>query len=178
MAPLYGGAITVALPDDAVDALKVREVPDTQEVFVFSHPELVLWDRSLIFDLLELVDGDDYDAIIGHHIADITDENPTNRYLEDVTTDIDVNGDKVKCKLSLIEFSNRRRDATEAGAPPYIVTLIGLIRLTNVATDFLVTLNVPVANSQAGDSVVIDPVYALFKQVVGSLKVERWDLFG
>lgn len=178
MAPLYGGAIDVTLPDDAVDALKVREVPDTQEVFVFSHPELVLWDRSLIFDLLELVDGDSYDAIIAHHIADITDENPTNRYLEDVVTDIDVNGTKVPCKLSLIEFTNRRRDATEEGAPKYIVTLIGLIRLENVTTDFLVTLNVPVADANSGDKVVVDPAYALFKQVVGSLKVQRWDLFG
>ena len=47
---LFGGAITIQLPNDLLDASELREVPDTQEVFVDKHSDI-----SYILDVNERV---------------------------------------------------------------------------------------------------------------------------
>lgn len=47
---LFGGAITVDLPPGLIDASDLRQVPDTQEVFLSPHSDV-----SYIFDITESV---------------------------------------------------------------------------------------------------------------------------
>ncbi len=45
---LFGGTITIDLPDSFEDVSKFRQVPDNQEVFVSKHSDL-----SFIVEILE-----------------------------------------------------------------------------------------------------------------------------
>ena len=47
---LFGGAITATLPNEIVDASELRQVPDTQEVFISK-----ICDISYIFDITQSV---------------------------------------------------------------------------------------------------------------------------
>ncbi|WVQ75636.1 hypothetical protein IAR50_005265 [Cryptococcus sp. DSM 104548] len=49
--PLFGGAITLALPQFSIDASDLRQIPDNQEVFLFPHS-----DTALVLEILELVE--------------------------------------------------------------------------------------------------------------------------
>ncbi|KAJ3081570.1 hypothetical protein HK102_002265, partial [Quaeritorhiza haematococci] len=49
--PLFGGAITTALPDSFIDISTFREVPDNQEVFVDRDT-----DQSIVIELLQLAE--------------------------------------------------------------------------------------------------------------------------
>ncbi|CAN3353080.1 hypothetical protein DICA3_E03774 [Diutina catenulata] len=168
---LYGGAIELSVPSEAVDASQFREVPDTQEVYILPSSSGKLWDRSLIVDLLEMVTGDSYDEIIATHICDITEENVKNRQLEDVAVP-----EIGTARVSYIHFSNERRDASEQGAPQGFVTMLGLITLDKVTTDVLITLNIPY---DGGDpQATVEANLAEFTRVVESFSVREWSLFG
>ena len=76
---LYGGAITISkLPNSFIDISQIRQVPDTQEVFINqlsshndSHDVSGSFDHSFIIDLLERVDPIDYQEAIHLHLQDI-----------------------------------------------------------------------------------------------------------
>ncbi|TNY17873.1 hypothetical protein DMC30DRAFT_428852 [Rhodotorula diobovata] len=72
--PLYGGAITASLPPSFLDASDLRQVPDTQEVFLAPDSDL-----SLIVEVLELVkdDGsaDDLEKAARFHFSSLAHDN-------------------------------------------------------------------------------------------------------
>ncbi|RXK40067.1 hypothetical protein M231_02707 [Tremella mesenterica] len=49
--PLFGGAISILLPQDYIDASDLRQVPDNQEVFLSSAS-----DTSLVIEVLSMVE--------------------------------------------------------------------------------------------------------------------------
>lgn len=161
---LYGGAISVDLPP-AVDVLKFRQVPDTQEVFIFEG-ETKDKDTSVIFELLETVPGD-IDEAIKVHVDDILDH-------VDTVEPADPAGD---ARLFLV--------VSKGGS---LLTIVGLIRLDRVSTDVLVTMNVPLSSDEQlvlGDgsphallSGHIKQHYSTVRQACASFKVENWGLFG
>ena len=70
---LYGGAITIKqLPASFIDVSHIRDVPDTQEVFINETSTTSgKLDHSLIIDLLEKVDPIEYQEAIHLHLQDI-----------------------------------------------------------------------------------------------------------
>lgn len=72
---LFGGAITIELPENAFDVSKIRQVPDHEEVFV--HPKS---DQSIMIEILEHVDLDDSLAC-EHYFKDLAEANQcSNNY--------------------------------------------------------------------------------------------------
>ncbi|BGP54067.1 hypothetical protein JCM8202_003067 [Rhodotorula sphaerocarpa] len=71
---LYGGAISCSIPANYVDASDLRQVPDTQEVFMAPDSDL-----SLIVEVLELVkdDGaeDDLEKALRFHFSSLAHDN-------------------------------------------------------------------------------------------------------
>ncbi|GAA5989126.1 hypothetical protein JCM10908_001169 [Rhodotorula pacifica] len=71
---LYGGAISCSIPDNYVDASDLRQVPDTQEVFMAPDSDL-----SLIVEVLELVkeDGaeDSLEKALKFHFSSLAHDN-------------------------------------------------------------------------------------------------------
>lgn len=51
---LFGGALTTTLPSDLIDASDLRQIPDTQEVFLFHDSDV-----SIIFEILQIVNEGD-----------------------------------------------------------------------------------------------------------------------
>lgn len=68
--PLYGGAILADLPVGFQDVSSIRQIPDTQEVYLSSAGY-----TSVVFDILERVtdQGDDLECL-KYHLWDIVDE--------------------------------------------------------------------------------------------------------
>lgn len=55
---LFGGTISINLPDNFQDVSKFRQVPDNQEVFVYKQS-----DASIIIELLETPSNLDEEAL-------------------------------------------------------------------------------------------------------------------
>lgn len=161
---LYGGAVSVDLPP-AVDVLKFRQVPDTQEVFIIEG-ETKESDVNIIFDLLEMV-PENIESAINVHVSDILDHVDTIEAMETA-------GD---AHLFLV--------ASQQGK---LLTIVGLIRLAKVETDVLVTMNIPLTSSEQQKLQQSNPKelvaghiknhYVTIKQACNSFKVEDWGLFG
>ncbi|EAL19870.1 hypothetical protein CNBG0130 [Cryptococcus deneoformans B-3501A] len=49
--PLFGGAISLDLPQNSIDASDLRQIPNNQEVFLFPHS-----DTALVLEILEMVE--------------------------------------------------------------------------------------------------------------------------
>lgn len=161
---LYGGAITVDFPD-AVDVLKFRQVPDTQEVFIFEG-ETRESDVNVIFDLLEMVPQPVQEAITVH-VDDILEQIDAIEHMETA-------GD---ASLYLVSSQHGK-----------LLTIVGLIRLAKVETDVLVTMNIPLTSSEqeqlqkhGAKQLVTGHIrnhYTTIQQACTSFKVVDWGLFG
>lgn len=74
--PLYGGAITISLPKGLLDASDIRQVPDTQEVFLCSSESSDDYSRlskddTLIVDLMEMIEETEVTAALNKHLQEI-----------------------------------------------------------------------------------------------------------
>lgn len=153
MVDLYGGAVTTVLPEGIVDVSNMRQVPDTQEVFIIEDGEK---DISIIFDLLEQVSSSDVKEALRIHIDDILESNDytmlEERFLKTLNTNI------YTC------YVNTKN----------LTTLVSLIRLDKVQTDVVISMN---ANESDID-VVKDKYYGIFNAACDNYNVRNWDLFG
>lgn len=69
--PLYGGAIATNIPAGLLDASTIRQIPDTQEVFLnpsTNDTDLsqLSKDDTIIIELLEKIDKGDKESILEH----------------------------------------------------------------------------------------------------------------
>ncbi|CAK9440163.1 uncharacterized protein LODBEIA_P42630 [Lodderomyces beijingensis] len=141
---LYGGAIEIAkLPPSFIDVSTIRQVPDTQEVFIHQIPDdattesAVCYDQSLIFDLLEQVSSVDYAMAIAEHMQDIAPANVENHSVQQVELE------GIKRYFSYVSFKPEYKRQEAQGQAQWIILLICLIRLTSVETDVVVQYNIP-----------------------------------
>ena len=159
---LFGGAITLQLPETYEDVSMLREVPDHQEVFVDRDS-----DASLIVELLE-------------HDGSVSDDHAPAHYFRDLAACNDAEGSSVldfggvvahaafvplvkvdpkrcvKCaavgRQRITKFRSVPPARAGAGAGAGAATgddvaiVMCVVRLLDVLTDVLITLNVPVAS--------------------------------
>ncbi|KAG5419741.1 hypothetical protein I9W82_001621 [Candida metapsilosis] len=187
---LYGGAITInKLPSSFTDVSRIRQVPDSQEVFIneldTTKPtlsSLLTYDQALIIDLLERVDADDYSSAIAQHLQDFAPPGVHNTPLQE----LQVNGSDEILYFSYVSFKPeyKRKEPNQA---EHIVILICLLRLEKVQTDVLIQYNLPLKKEHhgainfAGGENELDKFaserYEWFKDLCSSLKVVDWNLF-
>lgn len=171
------------LPSNAIDVSQIREIPDTQEVFILeskqNDPKL---DQSIIFDLLESVKADTVEEILQLHIKEISDdvEQPT-------TSHQTIRNDSLSQDAYFTFFIQNSPKHDKYS----LVTLIGLIQLKKVETDVLISVNVPIIPleheilTQEGierdlsdASTPIGEGYKLLKSATANYFVKDWQLFG
>ncbi|KAI5968608.1 hypothetical protein CANMA_002353 [Candida margitis] len=187
---LYGGAITInKLPSSFIDISRIRQVPDSQEVFInevdSTNPtlsSLLTYDQALIFDLLERVDADDYESAIAQHLQDFAPSNTANHPLQEVQID---GGDEL-LYFSYVSFKPEY-ERQEHNQAKQIVILICLLRLDKVGTDVLIQYNLPLKREHegsinfAGGDNEIDKFaserFEWFKNLCASFKIADWKLF-
>lgn len=130
---LYGGAVTTYMPDGFLDGSLLREVPDTQEVYVNGREQHERYDdglgsdESILIDLLELVDEADLLGALRTHVAEIASFNGSGAQNREFAREEPVGPNGRACVV--IE--------------EHLVLCVGLVRWADVATDVVITINVP-----------------------------------
>lgn len=187
---LYGGAIVTVIPEGFLDASILREVPDTQEVFVNSREDSeenkfndgLGTNESVIIDLLQAVDEPNDREALSVHIQEITSMNGSNdwklvRY-ENPAPHIQT------CIAVESAYKWGKRDMKET-----LVLCLALLRLEKVQTDAVLSVNVPLADTTelqamseaVNDSGNIPPriqaAYTLVKEMANEFKVLDESLF-
>lgn len=157
---LYGGAITSTIPTGFVDVSNFRQVPDTQEVFVCDSEG---YDDSVVFDIMERVEGDDVEAV-KEHLNELSILNSVGQdYIALQLTTVDMKSQKLDnstelqppCYLSVAVEPSKKwgreeaaKDDPTGSVKPLVVLVMAVIRLENVTSDILVTYNIPIRTLQ------------------------------
>lgn len=200
---LYGGAIVTKVPVGLIDASDLRQIPDTQEVFLNPSENTTDYtqlnkDDSIIVDLMERIDGDDTEAI-REHFSEISALNDTSNSWKLVSIDDAPNKLNSKAYIGTgVEPALKwgRDESKGLDYKPTLVVVLGIIRLKKVDTDVLVTQNVLISDKDelkdleklqgAGSSESeenkaakrISLAKTVVKEAISNLTVEDWNLFG
>lgn len=179
---LYGGAITAEIPEGAIDVSNLREVPDTQEVFLLEQPNKL--DQAIIIDLLESVEKPSLAEIVSIHLSDILDDPPTFlaplESFHNTNVEADVHTFLVKPAPSKQETKGVR-----------LFMYIALLQVLKAESDVVITMTVPhecgeitqaaffelAQKAVSGDEPVLGKAYNVIKSVVKTFKICDWDLF-
>ncbi|EPZ35087.1 Mog1p/PsbP-like protein [Rozella allomycis CSF55] len=175
---LYGGAISLAIPDAFIDVSTLREIPDHQEVFTD-----VKTDMSVIIELNTM--AEDSESISFGSSAE--------SFLISRDDNVDVQSElpflkEVDCKVKLVEGEQRISKFRET-ASNVVRIYLAVIRIPSIETDILISMNNPIvlaeessssrtvdkeefsAKNQSEDSLKV------FKQILKSFKINDWNLF-
>lgn len=190
--------MTALFPKDFIDASQFREIPDTQEVYVSQTV-----DDSLVVDLMEAVEKVG-DGAVDEHLQEIAEMNNAgaNEYARLYTEKVAIR-DIVPQELTgyitiaieparkwgrSAQLDQSEKLADLALESPLLVTVLAVLRLEKVTTDVVVTYNTPITlrreyeEVQTGDPTRMpDRVKKgldTVRQLVQSLKVNDWTLFG
>ncbi|GMM32938.1 Ran GTPase-binding protein [Saccharomycopsis crataegensis] len=148
---LYGGAVATSIPTGLLDASQVRQIPDTQEVFVNMNNPSLSPEDSLIFDLLEMVEASDDAGAVKMHLDEIS---QLNGLVGDAAWKL-LESQDISSKLR--HFTKSTSSSTKgyvavAAAPAqkwgkdkaeWVVLILGLIRHIEKDVDILISVNLP-----------------------------------
>jgi hypothetical protein len=153
--PLYGGAIFSKLHDAYMDISNLREVPDHQEVFVDNNS-----DNSLIVELFDYEANLTDEAAIEHYFTELATFNEsklnaiiTNGNMTEQTFCPSIPAQFPRIALIGKQSASKFKARSGSEVDEFYVILV-LIRLANVGTDMLISLNIP--RKKAQNSTVID----------------------
>jgi hypothetical protein len=182
---LFGGALSIEVPEGFVDMSSFRQVPDHQEVFLCSE-----FDSCLIIELNQRVEAEsDRSALatIWNDLAEANDSRDSQRVLsvEEILTPALVRDRDGSIPTTLVlageQLVSKYKDALEAAN--LVRIHLALIRLACVATDLVVSISAPLEISNKSSTAgagIADPRQVLLwlNQSLGSLRIDRWDIFG
>ncbi|KAJ7582934.1 hypothetical protein C8J56DRAFT_956083 [Mycena floridula] len=171
---LFGGAITAVTPDNIIDAADLRQIPDTQEVFLFPDSNV-----SIVVEILEKVESATSleDAVKFHFTSLAHDNDATSNEILSVETVVNERGDNTPSMMRLSgvqdvpKFNKRTADKVRV--------LMALYRIEAKAIDLVVSFNVPI-HSEDGGAVTPDGLTAAmaqFDEFTRSLCIVDWGLF-
>ncbi|KAG0057030.1 hypothetical protein BGZ83_002268 [Gryganskiella cystojenkinii] len=198
---LYGGAITVNLPRKFENISHIREVPDHQEVFVNVDE-----DQSVIVEILELAADANDDACAAFHFRQLAEDNDAEdaSVVQTVTllNNAELPAWPVDAKIYLLlgqqriaKFNERQRQQEAASMSGHQVSaqqdarnlvqiMMVVFRLPQQETDIVVSYNVPLQISETSSSKQvahegsIQEAEVWFRNLIGSIQVRNWQLFG
>ncbi|KAF9264869.1 Mog1p/PsbP-like protein [Marasmius fiardii PR-910] len=170
---LFGGAIGVTAPSNLVDASNIRQVPDTQEVFLFPNSSV-----SVIVEVLERVQPQNYEEAIKFHFDSLAyDNSASSQKVDSINIIPNDRGDKtpsviVLSGLQLVTKYNR----TQADE---VRIFMALYRVEEKSIDLVVTFNVPLTSLDDGavDAGGVKTYEHHFDTFVRSLRIVDFDLF-
>ncbi|CZT15364.1 related to human MOG1 protein [Ramularia collo-cygni] len=179
--PLFGGAITADLPVTFQDVSTIRQIPDTQEVYLAQTGY-----TSLLFDILERVTEPEEDLeALKFHLGEIVEEDVGEVRVFEEGRGVDLPGlVGVKAFTLSARAPPGEKMRGRAHEPREVGILVLLVRLEGVGTDLVVTVNVPVGivddsqGQQSGDDGrLMEEGKEVLERVRRSLEVKDWGLF-
>ncbi|KAI8919319.1 hypothetical protein PhCBS80983_g02128 [Powellomyces hirtus] len=187
---LYGGAMSMSIPQSFADVSMLREVPSNQEVFADQ-----LSDQSIMIELLELASDATTENAGKYHYAQLAQDN------EAVTSDIlseeqldtsnalpflpsNVHASIIVGRQTVAKFNESSPDAHNV-----VIIYLALIRIPQVTTDLVISHNQPIVLGSASSSTtalagvglqapVAEEGLDSFRKMLQSLKIMDWGLFG
>jgi len=182
---LYGGAMSVILPNYFKDISDVRPIPDNQEVFMYVDK-----DQSLIVELLsttEISHLSMQESIIFHFNQLAKDNDAVNSEILELSLLSNEEIPNFDATIQKIGVIGRQTVAKfkEKGAENLVKIYLALIRLPKYTTDILISLNEPItihpssSSSETTSSLAIVryPALMAFKEVLRSIKILDISLF-
>ncbi|PIL23805.1 hypothetical protein GSI_13556 [Ganoderma sinense ZZ0214-1] len=170
---LFGGALTATLPTDLIDASDLRQVPDTQEVFLFPNSGI-----SIIIEVLKSVSASDIREAAGVHFDSLAYDNDATsknvHQIEEVANGSDgatPNPVVLHGTQSVQKFNSKTTDDVRI--------LLALFRVKEKDIDLVMTMNVPMTSADGGAVNESDWMVAkgVFDTAAKSLHIVNYGLF-
>ncbi|KAL1741886.1 hypothetical protein HDZ31DRAFT_44464 [Schizophyllum fasciatum] len=172
---LFGGAITARTPSSLINASDLRQIPDTQEVFLYPDSS-----ASIIVEILERVEAEHYDAAVRFHFDSLAHDNdaqastvtsvsviPNDRGGDQTPSAVILNGTQ-----SVAKFNRSTLDVVRV--------LLALYRVESKRIDLVITFNVPTVTSDDSGAVTSEQLSKIesdFQALVTSLQIVDFGLF-
>ncbi|TFK26418.1 Mog1p/PsbP-like protein [Coprinopsis marcescibilis] len=170
----FGGAITASTRTDLIDAADIRQVPDTQEVLLYTNSSV-----SIIVEILERVEANDPVEAVRFHFDSVAHDNcAQSPIVEDVILPPnDRQNDRTPSAIVL--KGEQKVTKFNRTTPDSVKILMALYRVEDKATDIVVTFNIPVASTDGGavDPTAYQVVESEFDQFTRSFKIKDFSLF-
>ncbi|KAF9036743.1 hypothetical protein BJ165DRAFT_1354304 [Panaeolus papilionaceus] len=171
---LFGGAITAQAASDLVDASDLRQVPDTQEVFMYPHSTV-----SIIVEILQRVKSSQNDDAIRFHFESLAHDNSAqSSHIEKIYTIPNQRGDDTPPAIVL--HGEQSVPKFNHIQPDQVKIFMALYRLESKGIDLVVTFNVPIAavgEKAAVDSKESEQAQSDFETFARSLNIVDFGLF-
>ncbi|XP_073716454.1 ran guanine nucleotide release factor isoform X1 [Misgurnus anguillicaudatus] len=180
--PLFGGALSAAIPPSAQDISELRQIPDNQEVFANSQT-----DQSIIIELLEYQSHVQGAEAVRYHFDDVA---ASNGAIESGSWKIQGVEQLTQSELLLQECSSawllsgaQLVSKFNEQAKNTVNIYLCLFRLPQFTTDILVTFNDPVcidplSSSAAGFVAAVPWTLQDFQNVLQSFRLLNPGVFG
>ncbi|KAH7340344.1 hypothetical protein B0J17DRAFT_651023 [Rhizoctonia solani] len=172
---LFGGAITVQLPAGLTDASDLRQVPDTQEVFLATDSDV-----SVVFEILERVAPDDPVEVAKFHFDSLSHDNEAvSSTVEIVNIPTQQPDSTSPVKLSVLQGTQLVPKFNRTH-PDTVKILLAVYRVVEKGVDLVLTFNVPVQTEKAGSAVDAEGAKRwldAYEAAVPSLKIIDFGLF-
>ncbi|RYH03683.1 hypothetical protein EON65_47230, partial [archaeon] len=141
--PLYGGAMQTVLSAQFRDVSGVREVPDHQEVFIDTHS-----DASIIVELLDMESDKSDNEALQYHFEELAKANEASGTTVLGTYDLATHANLMSYlssfpRLLLVGKQVVRKHRSVHASSDLVYVFLVLVRLRNVQTDLLISLNLP-----------------------------------
>ncbi|KAH9823127.1 hypothetical protein DFH28DRAFT_880688 [Melampsora americana] len=189
---LFGGAIKVELPNSLLDVSQIRQVPDSQEVFIFNSTQSssFLSNLSIIIEVLQKVSTSNPIESIRFHFDSLANDNSAQSskvlntfpsVLSSPLTEEKITRDSTQSTpqpillegiQSVSKFNRPDSEADQVHIWMALWTLDG-IGNQGLGTDLVLTINLP----NASEPQAIDQTTQLFQLAAKSLQIIDWNLF-
>ncbi|KIK93505.1 hypothetical protein PAXRUDRAFT_828898 [Paxillus rubicundulus Ve08.2h10] len=171
---LFGGAIVAQLPADIIDASDIRQVPDSQEVFLYND----VTGSSLVVEVLERVTAPDDTKAVKYHFEALADDNDAIvSTMQDPIVIPNDRGDETPSPIVLRGTQNIRKFSQTA--VDQVEVLMALFRVQSKHADVVVSANI--LKSSGGQVMVAEEKAAAiafdFNLLVSSLSIVDYGLF-
>ncbi|KAL8928553.1 MAG: hypothetical protein Q9208_001787 [Pyrenodesmia sp. 3 TL-2023] len=186
---LFGGAITVDLPDRYADVSNIREVPDHQEIYLDASGF-----SSIIIEVAERVSEPSADEeALKFHFHDVVDEHDTSSIYHTGAAKLANFPPDTPCYTLLATTTPppaTNGNANRPLTPTFTAIILTLIRLVPQSTDLVVTINIPhiLGEQEPSDGAVnfeegrygslVEEGIRVRDEVWRTLEVKDWGLFG
>ncbi|KIJ69478.1 hypothetical protein HYDPIDRAFT_80300 [Hydnomerulius pinastri MD-312] len=172
----FGGAIVAELPADLLDASDIRQVPDTQEVFLYPNME----GPFLVVEVLERVsEPDDMKAVKFHFEALAYDNDAVASAMQEPRVVTNDRGDNTPSPITLRGTQSIRKFNRTAVDQVEILMALFRVQVAQKSADIVVSASIP--KSSGGQIMVGDEKAAAiasdFNLLVLSLRIVDYGLF-
>ncbi|KAI0708972.1 Mog1p/PsbP-like protein [Earliella scabrosa] len=170
---LFGGTITATLPTQLIDASDLRQVPDTQEVFLSPNSGI-----SIIVEVLQSVDAKDLRQAAGLHFDALAHDNDARSQTINDTTEVQNDSNGATPNPMILSGTQTVQKFNSQSADEVRI-LLALYRVADKNIDLVMTMNVPMTSTDGGavSENDWDAAKSVFEVAAKSLRIVDYGLF-